>query len=124
MKSFIIKTLTLSFLLILVEYFLSLYVYPNTHVPLFIIIVCFIFAITNLIHYKLLDVAEKKMNKFNPYFLGLNMIKMFIYFIAVLIYLWFYREYALEFLISFFVVYVCFSALEVVEVTRIIKRKK
>ncbi|WP_170154569.1 hypothetical protein [Mangrovibacterium diazotrophicum] len=49
---------------------------------------------------------------------------MFIYFIAVLAYLWFYRDYALEFLISFFIVYVCFSVLEVIEVTRIVKRKK
>lgn len=124
MKSFIIKTLTLAILLIGIEYLLSLYLYPNTHVPLFIVIVCFLFAVTNLIHYKLLKVAEKNVNKFNPYFLGLNMIKMFIYFIAVLTYLWFYREYAPEFLISFFVVYVCFSVLEVVEVTCIVKRKK
>lgn len=123
MKGFIIKTLSLSLGLIIVKYISLRYLFPNAQIPLFILIVIFFFAVTNFVHYHLLRITEKNVRKFNTHFLGMNMIKMFVYFLVALIYLWFYREFAKEFLISLFIIYAGYSAIEVIELTRIVKQK-
>ncbi|WP_163716071.1 hypothetical protein [Mangrovibacterium lignilyticum] len=124
MKSFLLKTSILSVAIILTKYLLLYFVFPKSEIPLFILIVAIFFAASNFVQYLLLRTTEKNMRKFNPAFLGLSMIKMFTYLILALIYIWFYRESAKDFLVSIFVIYVSFSALEIVEITRIVKQKK
>ncbi len=123
MKRFLIQTTTLSIILILLKYLLVATIFPKAQIPLFILIVLFFFLSTNFVYYRLLNIASKNMRKFNPTFLGMGMIKMFIYLILALVYVWFYREFAKEFLISFFILYVSFSVLEVAAMLRLVKRK-
>lgn len=124
MKPFLLKTTLLSILLILAYYLLDNQLNHSFRVPLIELIVIFFFISTNIVHYLLFRLTERNMRKFNPAFLGFNMIKMMIYFLAALVYLWFNREYARDFLIALFIVYAAFSILEILEISRLVKRKK
>jgi len=124
MKPFLWKTGLLSIILAIAYYLIENQSGYNVHIPLFSIILVFFYLTTNFVHLLLFRFTEKNIRKFNPAFLGLNMIKMFVYFLLALVYLWFYREYARDFLIALFIIYALFSILEIRELTRILKLKK
>ena len=124
MKRFLIKTGLCSIILVLVEVFITYHVFPAFKTPYFIVMVIFFFMVTNMVHYQLLRIMRKNVRQFNPWFLGLNMAKMFVYFLFALTYLWFFREYAKGFLMSLFITYASFSILEIIEIIPIVKRKK
>ncbi len=124
MKSFLTKSLSLAALLILAG-FLAIQFLPTELPFLFILlIVTFLFSLTNILHYRLLKTAEKNMRKFIPTFMGLNMLKMFIYLLAAVALILTFRQWAKEILASFLVGYLGFSLLEVIEISRILRQKK
>lgn len=124
MKPFLLKSGILAIVLIITEYILQKQVNPNINIPLFPFLVIFFWGVTNIIHYLLFRLSEKNVRRFNPAFMGLNMIKMLIYFIFALAYLWFYREHAVNFIIGLFILYTTFSFLEIREISNVVKRKK
>lgn len=124
MKAFLIKTGVLAIALILIEYLLETTANSSIHIPLFPFLVTFFWGVTNIIHYLLLRVFEKNERRFNPAFLGLNMLKMGLYFIVAAVYLWFLRKYAVHFAIGLFILYASFSFLEIREISMIVRRKK
>ncbi len=124
MRSFLTKTAILSIILITSKLLAIKYLFPTSEIPYFILIVCFFFVSTNIVHFQLLRIARKNLRKFNPYFLGMNMIKLFAYFILALVYMWFNREFAKEFFVALFVIYLTFSIIEVVEILRVVKPNK
>lgn len=124
MKSFLLKSSVLGAVLILSEFLIETVANKTVHIPLFPVLVIFFWAVTNIIHSFLLKATEKNVRRFNPVFLGLNMLKMFIYLILASVYLWFFREYAVHFAIGLFFLYASFSVLEIREISKIVKQKK
>ena len=124
MKRFLLKSGILAIVLILSEYILESQVDSKINIPLFPFLVIFFWSVTTIVHYLLFRLSEKNVRRFNPAFLGLNMLKMIIYFILALVYLWFYPDYALNFLAGLFTTYATFSFLEIREISNIVKRKK
>jgi len=123
MKAYLIKTGAITALLIIAEYLTSTYLPSRPNVPFFTLIALFFFGVSNTIHFKLVTVVRKNINRFNPWFMGLSMLKMFVYIIFALVYLWFFKDYAKAFLISLFVTYVIFTGVEISAVTRLVKQK-
>lgn len=123
MKSFLIKTGILAICLVVAENILTNVVLVGKGIPHFELMVLFFYAVTNLIHYKLVKIIETNVRKFNQWFLGMNMAKMFLYIFFALGYVWFHNEHAKVFLLCLFVTYVGFTVMEINAITRIVKQK-
>ena len=83
----------------------------------------FFYIVTNIVHVYLLGIADKNMSKFTARFMGSSFLKMFAYLIFGIVFALLNREMAKVFLANFLVMYLCFSVLEVYEITRVVKRK-
>lgn len=124
MKPFLLKSSIWGAVLILAEFLLETATAKSVHIPLFPFLVIFFWGVTNIIHFLLLRTTEKNVRRFNPAFLGLNMLKMGTYLILATVYLWFFREYAVHFAVGLFFLYASFTFLEIQEISKIVKRKK
>ena len=123
MKRFLGRTSLLLFAFLVIGYFLYSYLFPQLYVPFSIVSLFFIYFLTNLVHYFLIKVASKSINKFNALFMSLSFGKMFIYLIFAVGFVFFYREHAKIFLVNFLIFYIAFSILEIFEITRVVKSK-
>jgi hypothetical protein len=72
------------------------------------------FSITAVIHYILLRITRLNPRRFVSYFMLATFIKLIVYFSAVLVYVFNYREEVLSFIITFFVLYIFYTVFEVV----------
>jgi hypothetical protein len=75
------------------------------------------------VHAYLLKIAHRDMPKFTARFMGTSFVKMFVYLIFGVIFALLNREMAKVFLANFLFMYICFSVLEVYEITHVVKRK-
>ena len=123
MKRFLGRTSLLFSAFLAIGYFLYFYLFPQLYVPFSIVALIFIYFLTNLVHYFLLKIADKSINKFNALYMSLNFGKMFIYLIFAVGFVFFHREDAKIFLVNFLVFYIAFSILEIFEITRVVKSK-
>ncbi|PTN10512.1 hypothetical protein [Mangrovibacterium marinum] len=124
MKAFLIKSGILAICLIAIEYLLTNTIFAGSGIPHFELIVLFFYTVTNLIHYKLVKIISTNIRQFNPWFLGINMSKMFLYIFFAIGYLWFHREHAKVFLICLIITYICFTVIEITSITKIVNQKK
>jgi hypothetical protein len=123
MKSFLIKSGILGIILIAGECLLTNFVFEGKGIPYFELMVLFFYAVTNLIHFKLVRIISTNIRKFSPWFLGLNMIKMFIYIFFALGYVYTHQEHIKVFLLCLFVTYLSFTVMEIITISRIVKQK-
>ena len=73
----------------------------------------FFFSVTLIVHYILLKVSLKRVANFVNYFMLLTFGKLIFFLSVILIYALLYRDDAPQFIISFFILYVFFTAFEV-----------
>ncbi len=123
MKNFLIKSTTIAILLMVCELLVGKLTSIPIHYPVFIGLTLFFYAITNFVHYRLLMIANKNIRKFAPHFLAMNMIKMMVYFIVAMGCVFLFRDFAKQVLTAIFVIYLCFTVLEVIEITRAVKQR-
>ena len=74
----------------------------------------FFFSVTLIVHYILLKVSIKRVTNFVNYFMLLTFGKLIFFLTIILIYALLFRDDALQFIISFFILYVFFTGFEVV----------
>ena len=122
-KRFLIRTTMLFLFLGFAGYLIYSQIIPQHYQVALPITLIFFFLLTNLIHAYLLKVAEKDMSKFTTRFMGMSFIKMFVYVIFGVAFALLNRETAKIFLANFLFMYICFSVLEVYEITRVVRRK-
>ena len=123
MKRFLVRTTTLFFILLIVGYVVYSQFIPQHFEVTLPISLLFFFVVTNLVHAYLLRIAVKDMPKFTARFMGMNFIKMLVYLIIGVVLALLNRETAKIFLANFLFMYICFSILEVFEITRVVKGK-
>ena len=123
MKRFFIRTILVSVLLLIAGYVIYTRVIPKLYSPCVLYLLIFFFLITNTLHYLLLKIKDKNILKFSTYYLGISFLKMVIYLAFAGIVIFFHREHARIFLLNFLVIYITFSAMEVYEISRIMRRK-
>ena len=73
----------------------------------------FFFSATGIIHYILLKVAQKRTAGFINYFMLLTFGKLMFFLTIILVYALAFREDAVQFIITFFILYVFFTAFEI-----------
>jgi len=81
--------------------------------PFRLLVVFFIIA-TATFHLGLLRAAAKSDQAFVRYFMGATGIKLFLYMIIMIVFATLFREQAIAFISNFFVLYLLYSAFEVV----------
>jgi hypothetical protein len=103
---------TLLFTTILKEYYLKL----------FPVQVAVIALVTVLSHIRLMNAIQLNVRRFNTAFLALMSIKLLLYLIFILICLLIDRSKAINFVVTFLVLYVCFTTFEVNKISKFLKK--
>ena len=92
---------------------------PEGYMPnSFYFILLFFWAVTLLVHFSLLRITRLSPRKFVSYFMLTTLVKLMIYFIAILVYVFVVKQNLLPFLLSFFILYIIFTCFEVVSILR------
>ncbi|MBM3435808.1 MAG: hypothetical protein FJY07_06290 [Bacteroidetes bacterium] len=87
-------------------------------------LIFFFFSVTLIVHLVLINVSEKKTPSFINYFMLLTFGKLIFFLTIILIYALLNRDDAIPFILSFFVLYLLYTAFEVVLSLAYVKRKK
>jgi hypothetical protein len=119
---FIIKLLIFSLLLSAIAAILFLTVMKKWYFPAFPIQLLLIAIVTGISHIWLLKYSEQNMRKFTTVFMALVSIRLLIYLSYLLVNLWIDRSNVIVFLLTFFLLYVCFTIFEVKHILFFLKK--
>ena len=82
----------------------------------------YVFGVTALVHFFLTRQAEKRAQKFiNSYMLSVTA-KLFVFFITMVAYAFTHKAQAKVFIVCFFILYLLYTALEVIDILRVLKQ--
>jgi hypothetical protein len=121
---FIFKFLIFSIFLSALAAILFLTVMKKWYFPAFPIQLLLIAIVTGISHIWLLKFSEQNMRKFTTVFMALVSIKLLIYMSYLLVNLWIDRSNVIVFLLTFFLLYVCFTIFEVKQILFFLKNTK
>ncbi|MCB2220933.1 MAG: hypothetical protein KQI35_11105 [Bacteroidetes bacterium] len=111
LKKLIVYTLILGALGYGIAYFL-----PKEFItPTLPFLYVFFFSATMIIHYILLRVSQKKTSGFINYFMLLTFGKLIFFLTIILVYALVFRDDAIPFIISFFILYFFFTLFEIIQ---------
>jgi hypothetical protein len=113
---FIIRITILSMALGLLAYILGRFL-PDGIISraVFYLIILF-HVITAIVHYILLRITTMNPRKFVSYFMLATFIKLMIYLIVIVVYVFFVKVGILPFILSFFILYIFYTVFEVVTI--------
>ncbi len=86
-------------------------------------LILFFFSVTLLVHYVLLKSTAKKFSRFTANFMLSTALKLLLYLAVIVIYALFNKDDAINFIITFFALYVLFTIFEVVSILNFSKAK-
>ena len=110
LKKLLIYTIVLAAAGFLIVYFL-----PEKFIsPALPYLFLFFFSVTLIVHLILLKVSQKKTSGFINFFMLLTFGKLLFFLTIIILYALFNRSDAVRFIISFFILYVFYTAFEVV----------
>jgi len=92
------------------------------YIPVFWMLLGIISVLTGIFHYSLLQIQDKQGSKFTNRFMTFSGVKMMIYLTLITSYSFLNPAKAASFLISFFVLYILFTAFEITHIIRYIKK--
>lgn len=78
--------------------------------------------VTLFTHFKLMNAFQQNVRRFNTTFLSLMSIKLLIYILFILICLFMDRTHAVNFVVTFLVLYLCFTIFEVIQISNFSKK--
>ena len=78
--------------------------------------------VTILSHLKLMNAIQLNIRKFNTIYLGIMALKLFLYILFIMVCLLIDRSRAIEFVMSFLVLYIFFTVFEVIEISNFLKK--
>jgi hypothetical protein len=110
-----LKKLFIYTILLAVGGFLSVYLLPEQFIsPALPYLFFFFFSVTLIVHLILLKVSQKKTGGFINFFMLLTFGKLLFFLTIIIVYALLNRSDAVRFIISFFILYVFYTAFEVV----------
>lgn len=110
---FLLRLSMMTLILGLAGWVLSIVLPEHTISPLYPVIILLFFAITALMHFIILRITKLNPRRFVSYFMLATFFKLIIYFTAVLVYVFSYKEHVLSFIVTFFIIYIFFTVFEV-----------
>jgi L-asparagine transporter-like permease len=123
-NKFIIQLLLFTLLLGAIYYGL-MYVLPENYFsPVLPFLFPFFFASTALVYSYLDKSSEQKFNRFVNRFMLTTFVKLMIFMAVLLIYVFTHKEDAVPFILSFFIMYVAYTAFEVVALLKFSNSEK
>jgi hypothetical protein len=84
----------------------------------------FFFVITALSHYLLLSSTSKRQQRFPAYFMGVTAFKLFTSMALIIVYALMYPPEAKKFLVGFFILYVLYTAFEIIHLLKYLRHQK
>lgn len=123
-RKFIITLLSISLIITVLGYGLFLFLIPQYYFPHFPVIPAFLLLVTIMVHVYLIKSSENNPRKFTSKYLGAMGLKMFIYMIFLVIFLFIDTAHAVPFLVSFLVTYAAFTLYEVISILNYLKKDK
>lgn len=113
-SSFFFRLTFATLLIGLAGWTLMTFLPENSISPAFFYVLLLFYLVTAAMHMVLLRITQMNPRRFVSYFMLATFIKLIIYFLAVLVYVFNFREHVLSFIVTFFVLYVFFTVFEVV----------
>lgn len=113
-NAFLLKIAILTGSILLVSYFLFTGLLSAYYLPVFPWLLVFFVAVTTLVHFFHLKSQESVGAKFARFAIAINGIKIGLYLIFILTYVFLKRDTAVPFLFGFFVLYLIFNLFEVI----------
>jgi len=123
LKRFIAKTTGITALIALVGWLVFSLFLPQYYLPILPYALLFFLVVTILVHAYQLKQAKKDLAKFNRGNMLITFFKLIIYSIFAVVYIAVHPENALIFVICLMLLYLVYSFIEVVELTRISNKK-
>ncbi len=113
-------------LLCLVVIGLSLLLYDSVlkgyYLKIYPLQVALVFVVTVISHLRLMHAVQQNARKFSTTFLSVMSIKLFIYLIFILVCLLIDRTNAVNFVLTFLILYMIFTIFEVIEISNFLKK--
>jgi hypothetical protein len=108
--------------ILVLGYALFFFLVPQYYFPHFPVIPAFLFIVTILVHSYLVRASENDPRRFTSKYLGAMGLKMFIYLIFLVVFLFLDTGRAVPFLVSFLVTYAAFTIYEVISILNFLKK--
>ena len=123
-RKLIITLLFIALIITALGYGLFLFFIPQYYFPHFPVIPAFLLVVTIMVHVYLIKSSENNPRKFTSKYLGAMGLKMFIYIIFLVVFLFIDTAHAVPFLVSFLVTYAVFTLYEVISILNYLKKDK
>jgi hypothetical protein len=123
-KKFIFTLLFIALVITAIGYGLFLFFFPQHYFPHFPAIPAFLLVVTLTVHVYLIKSSENNPRKFTSKYLGAMGLKMFIYLLFLVVFLFIDTAHAIPFLVSFLVTYAAFTVYEVISILNFLKKDK
>ena len=124
LRKFTFTLLIIAFVITFIGYGIFLFFIPQHYFPYFPVIPAFLLLVTLLVHFYLVRASENDTRKFTAKYLGAMGLKMFIYMIFLIIFLFIDTARAVPFLVSFLATYAAFTTYEVISILNYLKKDK
>lgn len=121
-KKFAVRILIAAVLLTSGAWIVFNYFIPELYLPVLPWMISFFTIITILTHGYQLRIAQKDMNKFARSSMIITMLRLLLYSFFALIYLTINNENAIVFVVCLVVVYLIYTVLETISLTRLVRR--
>ena len=122
MKQFVRKFMIFSLILIVIAVILYLSALKSFYVKSFPLQIFLIGSLTLYSHLRLIKACEQNIRKFTTVFMLSVTLKLIVYLSFLLICLLIDHSNALSFVLTFFVLYVCYTVFEVIQVLNFLKK--
>ena len=123
-RKFIITLLFIALIITVLGYGLFLFLIPQYYFRHFPVIPAFLLLVTIMVHVYLIKSSEDNPRKFTSKYLGAMGLKMLIYIIFLVVFLFIDTAHAVPFLVSFLVTYATFTSYEVISILNYLKKDK
>jgi len=117
-NKFLRLTIILSIILLLVSFLLSYFIKDLSHSPARPWLILFFLAITNLVYYYQVKASINKSSRSVNVFIITTGFKLLFFLAIIIIYALIFRDDAASFIIDFFVLYLIFMIVEVVQIRK------
>lgn len=121
-KSFIIKSTFLSIIIFALGAIVYSTVFKQFYLFILPLMPAFFYIVTNLVHAYLLKIANKSSSRFTSQYMATSFIKMFFYLVVAIVYVIINKEGAKIFLANYLLLYVIYTAFEVVEISKVVRQ--
>ena len=122
LRKFTFTLLFIALVITVLGYGTFLFFVPQYYFPYFPVIPAFLLLVTLLVHIYLVRASENDTRKFTAKYLGAMGLKMFIYLIFLIVFLFIDTTRAIPFLVSFLITYAAFTAYEVISILNYLKK--